>query len=181
MERALIKEFILTIFLISSGLLLSESHRSYDVDFKPSDELPKYFTNTSAYQVIFPGPDLNLITSQIEESIQNGDTEKGMQHLTILGLHCGSVFTTVILLLKAQDADAEKISMFEDTIGDAIRMATTTLNAESVKQEMESRGSDIRDWFLTHMEAGTSAKAASLLNQENDQCVNIIFWLKDRL
>ena len=57
----------------------------------------------------------------------------------------------------------------------------TILNAESVKQEMESRGSDIRDWFLTHMEAGTSAKAASLLNQENNQCVNIIFWLKDRL
>ena len=177
----MIKEFILTIFLISSGLLLSESGRSYDIDFKPSYELPTDFANTSRYQVIFPGPDLNLITSQIEESIQTGDTEKGMQHLTILGLHCGSVFMNVILLLKALDADEEQISMFEDIMGDAIRMATTTLNAESVNQEIKSRTSDIRDWYLTHMEAGTSAKAKSLLNQENDQCVNTTFWLKDRL
>ena len=149
----------------------------------PIAQISTHSTHTTAKrdELDVPGSDLDLITSQIEKSIQERNTREGMQHLTELGLHCSSVYQHEIIILRMAGVDEESVIPIEGYLEDSYRMATTTLSFENATEEIEFRTDDIKNWYLAHVEANTTIKALSLLGEEHKQCVMIMTWLGDRL
>ena len=111
-------------------------------------------TNIKRDELDVPGPDLDLITSQIEESIKDRDTREGMQHLTELGLHCGSVYLHGTIILRMTGVDEEEVAPIVERLEDAYSMAMTTLSLEDAIEEIKLRSHDIRDWYFAHEDAG---------------------------
>ena len=104
-----------------------------------------------------------------------------MQHLTELGLHCGSVYLHGTIILRMTGVDEEEVAPIVERLEDAYSMAMTTLSLEDAIEEIKLRSHDIRDWYFAHEDAGTTIKALYLLNEEDKQCFLIMSWLSDRL
>ena len=141
-----------------------------------------FFLSTSVFslELDVPGPDLDLIKAQTDEAMKIGDESEYLKQLSMLGLHCGSIYL-LEGIMKGFGSSSEYLSKIEEFTTHSMALASATLNQDYMIEKMKSDSLVIRKWYLDHIKEGSDGIAGRLLGYEMKQCTQMITGLKENI